>query len=370
MVKRIREIFNSATDAATRLKIRVESRLGVLDELVVEPFLSWGTTEVLHVQGRVLEAKGIRQPQGDDSLPRGIRNTVSRLDSDEIPAAVVELHGETGPVRITADDEGFFRCDLTSGAPFAPGWHNIDVELAESIAGTSDASATARILVPEPKSQYVVVSDLDDTVVVTGATDKLRMIRLVATKSARERRVFPGVGGLYRAFHAGRDGYPENPIFYVTRSIWNLADLFEQILDEHHLPPGPILMRDSAPMEPTSDTFQDRKTKFDWFEALFSELPHRFVLVGDSGQHDSENFLRCARRWPGRVAAVFIRDVTPPGRDREVQAIADEIRELGIDTAVSDSSLDFARQAVRFGLIEPTAIGAVQRDIERDLEQA
>lgn len=362
---RVRDTIGRTKHALSRVKIRGESRLGILDDVAIEPFLCWGNASVLHVQGRIIEAKGIRKPHPDDTMLTGIRNTLNRLDSDEIPDAVLSVQNGDGAVEITADAEGFFRCDVSGGAPFDPGWHHVSIELVSSIAGDVQASAVADVLVPHPNSQYVVISDLDDTVVVTGATDKLRMFRLVATKNAHEREVFPGVGGLYRAFRAGRDGWPENAIFYVTRSGWNLDDLFVQILDEKNVPRGPLLMQDFAHIEPPSESFSEQRTKFDWFEILFADLPHDFVLIGDSGQHDPENFLECVKRWPGRVRAVFIRDVTTPRRDREVHDIADEIRTLGVPVSVSDSTLDFAREAVRFGLIEATAVAAVERDIEK-----
>jgi phosphatidate phosphatase APP1 len=45
-------------------------------------------------------------------------------------------------------------------------------------------------------------------------------------------------------------------------------------------------------------------------ETLLQQLPQRrFVLVGDSGQHDPEVFGELARRFPRQVQQVFIRDV-------------------------------------------------------------
>ena len=337
-----------------------------MDDVVIVPFASWGTVDVLHVQGRVMEAAALRELRKDDSVLSAIGNTLTRVESDEVPEAVLEVRSGDDAIEVETDAEGFFRVDIAGGAPFAAGWHHVDLQLLESIAG-ADTSARADVLVPDPRAQYVVVSDVDDTVVVSGATDTLRMMRLTLTKNAHERALFPGVGAFYRALRAGRSGYPENSIFYVTRSGWNLNDLFTRIFEERRIPKGPLLMQDFAHVEPPSESFKDQRTKMDWFELLFSELPHPFVLIGDSGQHDPENYLECVQRWPGRVAAVFIRDVTTRSRDRSVQEIAEEIRAHDVPAAVSDSSVDFAREAVRFGLIDAHAVAAVEREFSASL---
>src|SRR3546814_6066391 len=48
---------------------------------------------------------------------------------------------------------------------------------------------------------------------------------------------------------------------------------------------------------------------------LYDQFP--FVLIGDSGQRDPEIYAQVVREHPGRVAAIYIRDVTRnPERDR------------------------------------------------------
>lgn len=368
-VQGLRNTIASTNHALRRVKLRLETRLGLLDDIVIEPFRSWATDESVHLHGRVLEAKGISHPDEDDSLLRGIANTIRRLDSDEIPQAGLSMTLPDAPDPLHADDEGYFRFTLPLKEPLRPGWHRVRIELVESIAGGEGTVADAEVLVPDPAAQYCVVSDLDDTVVVTGATDRLRMMRIILTKDARERSIFPGVDAFYRALRAGKDGYPENAFFYITRTGWNLYDLFIQIMERHEIPPGAMLMQELAKVEPGADSWQGRSSKEDWLEQLFGELPHRFVLVGDSGQRDPEMYLDFAERRGDRIAAIFIRDVTTPERDRQVHTIADRIGELGIPVSVTGSTGQMARDAVRFGLIEPPAVDAVERAAAAERER-
>ena len=95
------------------------------------------------------------------------------------------------------------------------------------------------MLVPAPQAQFGVISDIDDTVVHSNVTSKLRMILTVALSNARTRKPFKGVAAFYRALHAG-----VNPVFYVSKSPWNLYAPLVEYLEVQGLPLGPLLLRD------------------------------------------------------------------------------------------------------------------------------
>ena len=56
--------------------------------------------------------------------------------------------------------------------------------------------------------------------------------------------------------------------------------------------------------------------------ALYHNLP--VVLIGDSGQHDPEIYRRVADEHPGRVLAVYIRNVSrdPKPGSAEIEGLA------------------------------------------------
>jgi hypothetical protein len=101
------------------------------------------------------------------------------------------------------------------------------------------ASATARVLVPSSRARFGLISDIDDTVVYSNVTRKLRMVFTAAFSNARTRKPFKGVAAFYRALHAG-----VNPVFYVSKSPWNLFAPIVEYLEVQGLPAGPVLLRD------------------------------------------------------------------------------------------------------------------------------
>jgi phosphatidate phosphatase APP1 len=64
--------------------------------------------------------------------------------------------------------------------------------------------------------------------------------------------------------------------------------------------------------------------------ATYPDLP--LVLVGDTGERDPDIYLEVAAQHPGRVRAIYIREVgTGPLRHREVAALAEQARRLGCE---------------------------------------
>ena len=62
------------------------------------------------------------------------------------------------------------------------------------------------------------------------------------------------------------------------------------------------------------------------------------------------------REHPGRVRAIYIRDVTSAERDAEVRAIAAEVRGLGVEMVAVPDTVTAADHAASAGLISPEAV--------------
>src|SRR5690606_19384263 len=93
--------------------------------------------------------------------------------------------------------------------------------------------------------------------------------------------------------------------------------------------------------------------KIDGIMSYYPRLP--FVLIGDSGQCDPYIYQEVARRHPGRIAAIYIRDVRDRNRDRVLQ-LADELKREQVDMLLMKDAGDAARHAVATGLISSEAL--------------
>lgn len=356
---RIAQFTHGTSRGAKRLKLKAKVRFDLFDPVEILPFRGYGTPTRVSIGGRVLETDGVQHRPSSvrDSAFRNLRHSIRRLRSDEIPGAKVRMKLGKLEQEIQTDEEGYFDADIEPDEPLEPGWHDVELELVESIAGSEGVRATGQVLVPPDDADFGVISDVDDTVVYTGVTSRLKMIRIILFKNAHTRLPFPGVAAFYRALKLGPTGRGTNPIFYVSRSPWNLYDLFELFFRAHDIPRGPLFLRDLRFFEGRSRALGKGQDKLTRIRKLFKLYPEmKWVLVGDSGQKDPEIYRDIALEHPGRVRAIYIRDVSKHRRDMRVHAIADDLARHGVPMILITSTDEGAQHAIEAGLIAPDAL--------------
>jgi len=344
------------------LKIRLEEKLGLLDDMRLVGYHGYGTATALHVEGRLIEKKGEAGEPGDTGLWDNMRTTLRRFESDEIPGARIRARFRGGEWDTWTDNEGFFKIDIPLDQPLEGGWHDVDLEVIESLKPDDHPTGTAPVLVPSADVEFAVVSDLDDTVIRSSASKTLRKIKVVFENDARSRAAFAGVGAFYHALVEGADARGINPIFYVSRSGWNMFDLFDSFLEDKEIPAGPIFLRDLSIKEDKSSALGHERHKRDRIRLLMEAYPElSFVLIGDSGQDDPETYRQLVHHKPGRVRAIYIRDVSESeSRDREVREIAEELEQRGVPTCLVADTVEAGEHAVRQGLITEAALERIR----------
>jgi len=322
-------------------------------------YRGFGTAEVLRVSGRVLANDPLWTAGEEDPWWRNLRATWRRMGSAEVPGAVVEVEIAGGRARAVTDDEGFFRAAVQPGAALRSDrlWHDGEVRLP----GDPGIHQPVHVLIPPGEASFGVVSDLDDTVVQMDVANRFRMFREVLLGNARTRVPFHGVAAFYRALHRGPAGRRLNPLFYVSSSPWNMYDLLLDFLEHRDIPVGPLLLRDWGVSEyellPSGHGLHKRGAIRQILDT-YPTLP--FILIGDSGQEDPEIYRDVVRDCPGRVLAVYIRNVTPaPPRVGAIRQLAEEVRAAGSTLILSDDTLSAARHAAEHGWIDTGELAEV-----------
>jgi len=159
-----------------------------------------------------------------------------------------------------------------------------------------------------------VISDIDDTIKVTGCHDKKLLLENTLLEDFK---AAPGVPALYQrwaergvAFH------------YVSNSPLPLLGALSRFIDDAGLPRGSIKLK---PFRWKDGTFLDllaapEDHKAEVLEGLVGRFSQRkFVLVGDTGERDPEIYAAVARKFPDRIAKIYLRDPqagTPGLEDR------------------------------------------------------
>jgi phosphatidate phosphatase APP1 len=177
---------------------------------------------------------------------------------------------------------------------------------------------------------------------------------------------FAGVKEFYKALQLGRNGKRNNPFFYVSSSPWNLYDLLTDFMDLNEIPAGPLLLRDFG--------LNDEKTpsghmghKFKEISNILNAYPQLpFVLIGDSGQEDPKIYHEVVKKFPGRIAAIYIRDVQLKDREKIALDISQALFTEKVEMVIVDNTVEAAEHAAKIKLIFTETIPAIEDDKKQD----
>lgn len=330
--------------------------------VVLQPYRGYGSPDRVFVIGRAFW-----QSTEAGAEPSEYRDILRRIRRRPVRGARIRARFQGADCEVETDQDGYFRVDMAPGGPLPPGrWHRMEL----SMAAPAQLTAVAEVYVPPPASRFVVVSDIDDTVMHTGVVNTAAMLWHLFVSDAEDRTAFPGVSHLYRALHAGL-GDEGNPMLYVSRAPWGIYEILEEFFHRHGIPEGPVMFLREWGISwksPLPRRAKDHKQLLiEAMMELYAGMP--FVLIGDSGQHDPEIYRQITERHPGRVLAVYIRDVVARGPERaaEIRAMAETAKAAGAHLVLASDSAAMAEDAARLGLLPAAAVAAVQ---ERVAERA
>ncbi|WP_161887869.1 App1 family protein [Pontibacter russatus] len=360
-----------AEDKIDYLTFELKNRLGMNRPLQIVTYRSYGTPTRLYVKGRVLVDKGIRRSEENDTLWENLLNMYRRFESDEVPNARVQLTLQGQQHEITTDVEGYFVLNIEPKEPLQLEdiWHPIDIKLIDApMKLVEEVCETAFVLVPPPDAEYGIISDIDDTIVRTGATSLLETGRNVLLNNAHSRIPFHGVSQFYRSLQLGRNGKRNNPFFYVSSSPWNNYDLLFHFLELNEIPQGPLLLRDFGIDENKLGHSDHMSHKYKEIENILITYPKLdFILIGDSGQQDPVIYREVVKNHPGRIMAIYIRDVNIADRAKAVTTIADELKRQGeVEMVLVKDTAAAAEHAADSGFIFTEEVQEVSREAELD----
>lgn len=342
------------------LSQKFSERIGSDRDYYVQPYRWFGRSERMIVRGRVLGDNGLREAQDQDGTWNSLLNSYRRFNSKELPYAKVRLRYGDAVSDVVTDEEGYFEGLIVpeNDAPIASRWSTVGVQLIEP---DESEIASAEILIPPTSAEYGIISDIDDTILQTFATNLVKVAKLTFLNSAKMRLPFPGVAAFYRALVDGISGDANNPIFYVSSSPWNLYDLLTDFMRIHDIPAGPLMLRDLGIDETkfiTSGHGDHKTAQIARILNTYPDLP--FILIGDSGQHDPEIYRDIVKAFPDRIKAAYIRDVSQDARDMEIRTIVDLMQADNVPMVLTENSFIAAEHAAASGFIAPHTLEPIR----------
>lgn len=371
---RIENLIEDIDNFSDKVKARLRRIKGFDEPLIIVPFLGYGNAGKFLLSGRVLEDKGEVISSEADGRRRNLVNLYKRFATDEVAGARVRAVFQNTETEVTTDAEGYFNLELTLSEPLAESdspFQEIDLELLEPLNEDGErARAVGRVLVPPLSAAFGIISDLDDTVITTNVTNRLKMFLTVALLNEYTRMPFKGVAAFYRALQKGASGADNNPIFYVSSSPWNLYPFLTEFLKLHNIPLGTLFLKDFG-NHTIFNSGEHGAHKTSSIEAILNAYPDlTFILIGDSGEKDPEIYREIVSKYPNRIRTIYIRSInTKPERLAAIDKLIAEIADTGCQLVLAPDTEFAAVHAAAEKLISANELANI-REEKQEAENA
>ncbi len=258
------------------------------------PYAGYGYPGWARVLCRVVLTRGEVQKQRAEKV-RGWRSFFS------IPVDDVAVTITAGSTELTVVPSRGGVLDVRVETDLPPGWHTITFH-------TDDTEpVTAPVFIVDPEAAFGIISDVDDTVMVTALPRPFLAAWNTFVLDEHARDAVAGMSVLYDRLTKANPGAP---VIYLSTGAWNVAPTLTRFMERNMYPRGPLLLTDWGP---THDRWfrSGKEHKRTSLARIAEEFPSmKWLLVGDDGQHDETIYSEFVAQHPENVAAVAIRQLS------------------------------------------------------------
>lgn len=249
-------------------------------------------------------------------------------------------------------DDGYFKFCIPLKKESHFGW----IEYEVSIKHKNEIITVKGSFIRPHKGNLGIISDIDDTFLISHTRNIFRKIYILLFKSVNDRKVFKDVVPHYQALSsAGRNNKDEqNAFFYISSSEWNLYRFIVKFTKIHQLPRAVILLKDIK--RGITDFFfsgrGNHNHKFDKIKHVLEFYPNlKYVLLGDDSQHDPFLYEQICKIFPVTVKAVYIRQ-TGKYKKETTKIILKNLEDLEVSVCYFKDSSEAILHSKSIGIIK------------------
>ncbi|WP_026730529.1 App1 family protein [Flavobacterium denitrificans] len=317
---------------------------------ILQLYRGYANEQELIVMGHVL-----RKEHNYDFEKKKLKNATSILKLFRIKTITnfdVYLHYNDQIIHTKTLDDGYFKFCIPLEKETHFGWMPYEVSLKYN---NTSSSCKGSFIRPH-KGKLGIISDIDDTFLISHTNNFFRKIYILLFKNVNDRKVFKDVVAHYQALSlAGRHNTEEeNAFFYVSSSEWNLYGFISKFTRINKLPKAVFLLKDIK--RGITDFFMSGRGSHDH---KFEKIKHvvefyptlKYVLMGDDSQHDPVLYERICKIFPVTVIAVYIRQ-TGRSKKKEVQKIMKNLESLDVSVCYFKESSQAIEHSRSIGIIK------------------
>ncbi len=205
-------------------------------------------------------------------------------------------------------EDGYFRFSIPYTEKLSSGWHQrtVILDYKQIIEETK-----VEFVKPDPGT-FGLISDIDDTFLISHSSHLLQKLSVILTKNVSKRKFFKDVLEHYKLLANSNQNDPDGcrAFFYVSSSEWNLYNLIERFTELHDFPKAVMKLKKikSGLMDFLGTGGGDHDHKFTKIKNILEYYPDiQFVLLGDDSQQDPGIYNQIVDQFPYQVKAIYIR---------------------------------------------------------------
>jgi phosphatidate phosphatase APP1 len=320
-------------------------------EPILKLYRGYANEEELIVMGHVFKPTKTKDYAFEKKKFKNASSIISLFRVKTQSNADVYLKHNNTTIHTKTLVDGYFKFCLPVDPNVGHGW--IDYEV--SIIHKQKTIAVKESYIRPKTGNLGIISDIDDTFLVSYTMNPLRKIYVLLFRNVNSRKVFEDVVTHYQALSSsGRiNNEEQNAFFYVSSSEWNLYRFIVKFTEIHKLPKAVLLLKDIKTS--LTDFFWtgrgEHNHKFEKIKHILEFYPNlKYVLLGDDSQKDPFLYEAICKIFPVTVKAVYIRKTSL--QDKEKVSIAlKNLESLGVSTCYFTHSSEAITHSKKIGLI-------------------
>lgn len=270
----------------------------------------YGHTHNLVLYGHVFYRNTVAKQLYSNNFFKNIKYLYQIFNVKPAPSVEVWLNFNGSIIKTTSERDGFLKFQWSSNQHVEAGLHKVNGWIKD-LDGEILAESEGYIYVPHI-TQLAIVSDIDDTIMISHSSKIGQRLRELFVKHPRTRKSFPGIKEHFKKLALAKTTIDQpNPFFYVSSSEWNLYEYLKEMFRFNELPEGTFLLNN---LKTLSNFLKTGKTghhgKLLRIMRIIDTFPNqKFVFFGDNSQLDPQIYAEIAQKYRQNIVAVYIRNV-------------------------------------------------------------
>lgn len=325
---------------------------------VIRVYDGYGDDGEVIIYGHVLKVSPVERKNYTQNVFLNFMGLIRLFIVVPVKYATVEIEWNAERYKVKTEADGFFKFDWLPTTKTIAGWHPAKVRyLSNSPEAAVLAEGSCIVFIPH-EYQYNFISDIDDTFLVSHSSNLRKRLYVLFTKNARSRKPFEGVVRHYKLLSLSgiKNGIP-NPFFYVSSSEWNLYYYIKEFCRKEEMPRGVFLLNQIKRFKDLLNTGQGKHLgKYTRIVRVLKAYPnHKYVLLGDNSQSDPEIYYSVVKDFPGKIFAVYIRNISK-AKEKETVEFIRRMEKTEIHCCYFVNSSEAIEHSVKIGLIDAALV--------------